>query len=71
MAKEATMMARLGNVLYWLGNAIAILWALLMAFALFMGKGASEAQILLGFALIPIALIWIAGRACLYVMVGR
>jgi len=65
------MAERLGRVFYWLGNGIVILWALLMAFALFMGRGAGEAQIILGIAAIPVFLIWVIGRACLYVLAGR
>jgi hypothetical protein len=65
------MAERLGHVLYWFGNGIAILWALLLGFAFLMGKGAAEAQILLGFAAVPVLLIWAIGRACLYVMSGR
>ena len=64
------MVARLGDVLYWLGSIIAVvLWALVVV-GLVWGTGASDpiGVIFLG-GLGVIA--WVVGRACRYVMAGR
>lgn len=66
---EPTMLARLGNVLYWLGCGLAA-----VVFITFMSEAFSgtrfqyEAAIAaVGFALV----IWLIGRACRYVLNGN
>jgi hypothetical protein len=61
--------ARLGEVLYWAACAVAGLLAL-AAIAVFVAATSGDwtATIMLG-ALA--ALVWLFGRACLYVLAGR
>jgi hypothetical protein len=64
------MLARLGNVLYWLASAIAIALVIFAAFAYYTatGSGALEgALFIVAFA----GLVWLIGRAILYVLAGR
>ena len=67
------MIARLGNVLYWFANGLAVLMAALGALGFMValinnaGEGMILAPILIALA-IP---IWLFGRACLYVFAGR
>jgi len=65
------MLARLGNVLYWLG---CILAAVLITggIALWIGEGQSSPNgyyILSGFAVVALV-VWLIGRACRYVLSG-
>ncbi len=56
-----------GHVLYWLGNALAMLVALLSAVALF--SGATTIDVVMGFGVA--VLIWLAGRATRYLLAGK
>lgn len=64
------MVARLGDVLYWLGCIIAGLFGILILISLIWGTGTTEpfGVILFGVAAV---IIWTIGRACRYVMAGR
>jgi hypothetical protein len=67
------MIARVGNVLYWTGNGIAILLASLGAigFVISLINKAGDGLILFPITIVVALLIWLAGRACLYVFAGR
>ncbi len=61
------MLERLGNLLYWLGNALAALVVLLSAVALF--SGATTIDVVMGFGVA--VLIWLAGRTVRDLFVGK
>ena len=61
------MLERLGNLLYWVSNALAILVALLSAVALF--SGAPTIDVVMGFGVV--VLCWLAGRAARYLFAGK
>ena len=56
-----------GHVLYWLGNALAMLVALLSAVAL--SSGATTIDVVMGFGVA--VLIWLAGRVARYLFAGK
>ena len=64
-----TVIARLGEVLYWLACGIAVLLALAGLWFILFGW-ADNAVIGLIF-LMMVGPVWLAGRACLYVLAGR
>jgi len=64
------VLVRLGNLLYWLGNALAILFALGGAVVLFRGEGPDP--ISFGITGLVIAvLVWLVGRAARYLFAGK
>ncbi len=63
-------MARLGTVLYWAATAIAIGLVVLAVFAYFTATGSGALQGAL-FIVAFAGLLWLIGRAILYVLVGR
>ena len=67
------MIARLGNVLYWTANGIAVLLASLGAigFAIALINNAAEGMILTPILVALAIPVWLVGRACLYVLAGR
>ena len=67
------MIARVGNVLYWTANGVAILLASLGVVGLVISliNKASEGMILSPTVIVFAILTWLAGRACLYVLAGR
>jgi hypothetical protein len=65
------MSARLGYVLYWAGNAVVLAWAMIMAFAWFVAVPEGDARLFAWVLLIPTVIIWLIGRACLYVLAAR
>ena len=67
------MLARLGNVLFWTGNAIAALMLCSAVVFLFAADRVApgELAIVLGvFAAVAVAM-WLLGRACRYILAGR
>jgi predicted membrane protein len=64
------MVARLGNVLYWVGSGIACLLLLVVVAALLFGT-ASERFIEVVPAIVASVLVWLIARACRYVLAGR
>jgi hypothetical protein len=67
------VIARLGNVLYWVANGLAALLALLgvIGFVIALVNKAGDGMILMPIMIalaIPVRLV---GRACLYVLAGR
>ncbi len=56
-----------GNLLYWLGSALAALVVLLSAVALF--SGATSIDVVMGF--VVGVLIWLAGRTVRYLFAGK
>ena len=60
-------MKRLGNLLYWLGSALAALVVLLSAVALF--SGATTIDVVMGFVLG--VLIWLAVRTVRHLFAGK
>jgi hypothetical protein len=60
------MLARLGNVIAWTGNAILILYLTGWAYAAYLGTADETGYIIA----IPIVLICIAGHAIRYVLRG-
>ena len=63
-------MARLGNVLYWAATAVAIVLVVLAVLAYFTATGTGALQsalLIVAFA----GLVWLIGRAILYVLAGR
>jgi hypothetical protein len=66
------MAGRIGNVLYWLGCALAAL-TIAAGVALYVGEGHTRSDgvgVLIGFVLIA-AVVWAVGRALLYVLAAR
>jgi hypothetical protein len=66
------MSGRIVNVLYWLGCALAAL-TIAAGAALYVGEGHSRSDgigVLIGFVIIA-AVIWVVGRALLYVLAAR
>ena len=62
------MLARLGDVLYWVGCLLAVLLvAAAIAYYNFEDIKLVELLILIGLAVI----VWMIGRACRYVLAGR
>jgi hypothetical protein len=63
------MLARLGNVLYWAGCLAAAIWiAVLVAVFLIEHREGTGIAIAAVAGAVP---LWVAGRACLYVLAGR
>jgi hypothetical protein len=63
-------LARLGNVLYWAATAVAIVLVVLAVLAYFTATGTGALQsalLIVAFA----GLVWLIGRAILYVLAGR
>jgi hypothetical protein len=66
------MLARLGNVLYWLGCIVAVA-VLSLDVALWIGESdrrSSEIGLFVFVAVVAVA-IWLIGRACRYVLSGK
>jgi hypothetical protein len=67
------MLARLGNVLYWLGSALSILTLLIIPFGGAFGLRypfRTDDIVYIVFVIIVAGLIWVVGRACRYVLAG-
>jgi hypothetical protein len=66
------MVARLGNVLYWIGCGVAVL-LVASGIMLWVGEGYTRSDHgipgLIGFAVMAV-LCWLIGRACRYVLSG-
>jgi hypothetical protein len=60
--------ARLGQVLYWLACTGAALLALAAIAVFVAASGDGAATLMLS---VSAALVWLFGRACLYVLAGR
>jgi hypothetical protein len=63
-------LARFGNVLYWAATAVAIVLVVLAVLAYFTATGTGALQsalLIVAFA----GLVWLIGRAILYVLAGR
>lgn len=70
------MLARLGMILYWVANIVAAFLALGTVAVLIMGTFdilgfKSENNVLEAFVFMPAVLIWLIGRACLYLLAGK
>jgi hypothetical protein len=63
-------MSRLSNVLYWAATAITIALVVLAAFAYFTATGSGALPGAL-FIVAYAVLVWLIGRAILYVFAGR
>jgi hypothetical protein len=63
-------MARLGIVLYWAATAIAISLVVLAVFAYFTATGTGALQGAL-FIVAFAGVVWLIGRAILYLLAGR
>ena len=64
------MIARFGQVLYWLASIVAILIAGTIAFGYFFGSLKGDPFMQLA-GLVIAAVIWLFGRACRYVLADR
>ena len=60
-------MKRLGNPLYWLGNALAVLCVLLIVAGLFFGAATLDLMVGVG----AMVLFWGAGRFARYLFAGK
>ncbi len=68
--EEPTLLARLGRVVYWVGSAVAVVIALLGLVAwLFRDEPASWFFAVIG--LFFAGLVWLIGRAVLYILSDR
>ncbi len=65
------MLVRLGNVIYWLGCAIAVILFIVAIFGAFAANESSANRITIAVlsALAGLA-AWVIGRACKYVLAG-
>ncbi len=61
------MLERLGNLLYWLGNTLAVLFALLIVVGLFFDATAIDVMVGLG----AVVLCWLAGRPARHHFAGK
>lgn len=60
------MIARLGNVLYWLGSAVAAFYFFAAFYELF-----TSSELVAVLAVFGVSIgIWLFGRACKYVLTG-
>jgi hypothetical protein len=65
------MIVRLGNVLYWIGCAIAILILIVGAWRWYIElRFRSDQFIGLFIYVVPAVIAWVVGRACRYVFSG-
>lgn len=62
------MIERLGNLLYWIGNVAAALWCALFLYAASISSSGSSMVVI---AIIGAVVIWLIGRAALYLFAGR
>jgi hypothetical protein len=75
MWRTEFMLARLGNVFYWMGCGLAVLaWviAILMIYGDYahLGPPRSDFYFVLGLAAVTSIVIWLLGRAARYVLAG-
>ena len=63
------MLAWLGNILYWLGSGIAVLFLAMDVASLVWGEGDRATTIIFGFLMAVLS--WLAGWALRYVLTGR
>ena len=63
------MAARLGNVLYWAGCGIALLFVALAASQWFVAPHPNQTFVMIA-SLIMAAIAWLVGRAIRYVLAG-
>ncbi len=61
------MLERLGNLLYWLGNVLAVLCVLLIFAGLFWGATTLDLMVGVG----AMVLFWVAGYFARYLFVGK
>ncbi len=62
------MAERIGNVLYWLG-CIAAALTVLMGLGIYFADGMKNDNLILtGFFFILAVILWVIGRACLYIL---
>ena len=64
------MLARLGQVIYWAAGGLAILLLVGAGSSVFLAEGGDRLAAVAVFASAAV-LIWLAGRACLYVLAGK
>jgi hypothetical protein len=64
------MTARLGEVIYWGCSGIAVIIIAAYAYSYYAYPEANGLALTALFG-VPAALIWLIGRACLYVLAGR
>jgi hypothetical protein len=71
--RGTSVVARLGNVLYWAANGLAALMATLgaLGFVIALINNAGEGMILAPMMIALAVPVWLVGRACLYVMAGH
>jgi hypothetical protein len=67
---ESPVVERLGDVLYWGASFVAALLALLAAAVALLNTGPDGPFIAMIFAIFAL-IVWLAGRACRYVLAGR
>ena len=65
------MLARLGEVLYWTGCAIAVVLVGFLLYLEWVEPHSDKKMFIAAFFGIPAAISWLIGRACLYVLAGR
>lgn len=66
------MLARLGDVLYWLGCIIAAVVTATGGFIWFVeGRNRADGLIMFSFFIICAIAVWLIGRACRYVFAAR
>jgi hypothetical protein len=65
--KQHSILARLGNVLYWLGCGLAFA---VLALGGIMANADKEGVYIVTTAMVAAVLVWLVGRACRYVLSG-
>jgi len=65
------MLTRLANVIYWAACALAALVFAVCAWVLFMSSPTGDERILAPFGMAMAVVVWLVGRAVLYVLAGR
>ena len=67
---KTSVLARLGNVMYWLATGVGVLIGLFAAYGAAFGKGDERWAVIAVFAVMAIG-FWGIGRAVRYVLAGR
>jgi hypothetical protein len=61
LRSDKTTLTFLAHVVAWIGNAVAVLWAILFIYSLLVDAG--EAKLLLLILAMPVFILWVLGRS--------
>jgi hypothetical protein len=61
LRSDRTLLTMTAAALSWIGNAVAILWLILLVIVI--ANNAGDGQVLVGLAAIPVLLFWVIARS--------